>query len=176
MCDFISYLIPTTGKKKTPYYISNREVGTEKFKEVEKYSGSSDDILGHYFCRKYYELDSTKFEEREVNCFDKPHLLPEEIVYDIKHGNFSDLPISIDTLKALVEGILIGQVKKGVIRRIHIAEGQIMGSSQIISDTSIKKDRQRSLLKGYEKLVLKTIRNHCWCVIRSACNRNKKWR
>ena len=82
MCNPISWI----ESENHVFIITDAEIKSEKGKQLIKECGNAEDIWGHGFCRRYYELGNAG-EEFEVNDFSKLDKFPTEIKKLLK--NFS---------------------------------------------------------------------------------------
>ena len=83
MCNFLSWL-ECEGKT---YVITDAEVKSEKGKELIKESGSTQDIWGHGFCRRFYGLTNAQGVEKEVANVWGKEILNKEIKALVKNLN-----------------------------------------------------------------------------------------
>src|SRR3990167_3510445 len=82
MCNPISW-IESEGRI---FIITDAEIKSEKGKELIKECGNSEDIWGHGFCRKYYDLGKAGVEH-EINDFSELKLFPKEIKKFVENWN-----------------------------------------------------------------------------------------
>ena len=83
MCKFISW-VDVDG---TLFYITDDDVNTSNYQELLRKCGNNDDSLGHGFLREYFQLGG-KGIDKEVNNLTYIHLLPKQIISDIKKCKF----------------------------------------------------------------------------------------
>jgi len=99
MCGFISW-IEHDGKN---WYLTNKELNSDKGKELLEYCGRAEDLVGHGAIRQYYDFDGGF--DKGCTDFTDPSMLPTEIVKALKDGLFEGigLPWGILTSEARAE-------------------------------------------------------------------------
>lgn len=93
MCDFISWI---EIKQQVVFLTTDDIFHTKTGRELQKYCGCPEDLIGHGAIREYYQF--TGGIERECTDFSSPDNFPPEIVKALLLGKFRKLGVPIECL------------------------------------------------------------------------------
>ena len=96
MCEFLSWVELNIDGKTSYFYLTRKELNSSRGRKIRKTIGS--DINGHGAIRKFYGIKQEIGTNIECTNFYSIYSFPEEIVKDIKAGNFRGFGIDSDLL------------------------------------------------------------------------------